>query len=105
MSFPLRIDRPCPRARMIALQLSAPVLALTGQVQEQVTGVHAFQDIDLEAAFEAVAAYSQTVHPGSNHAQLMTGAIKTAMLEQGVGHLVFPDNTQTLPAADGLFNS
>ena len=80
---------------------SAPVLALTGQVQEQVTGVHAFQDIDLEAAFEAVAAYSQTVHPGSNHAQLMTGAIKTAMLEQGVGHLVFPDNTQTLPAADG----
>lgn len=80
---------------------SAPVLALTGQVQEQVTGVHAFQDIDLEAAFEAVAAYSQTVHPNSNHAQLMTGAIKTAMLEQGVGHLVFPDNTQTLPAADG----
>ncbi|MGB3625054.1 MAG: thiamine pyrophosphate-dependent enzyme [Henriciella sp.] len=79
---------------------SAPALAITGQVQEQVTGVHAFQDIDLEAAFEAVAAYSQTVHPGSAHAQLMTGAIKTAILEQGVGHLVLPDNTQTLPATD-----
>lgn len=79
---------------------SAPALALTGQVQEQVTGVHAFQDIDLEAAFEAVAAYSQTVHPGSAHAQLMTGAIKTAILEQGVGHLVLPDNTQTLPATE-----
>jgi len=79
---------------------SAPALALTGQVQEQVIGVHAFQDIDLEAAFEAVACYSQTVHPNSDHAQLMTGAIKTSILEKGVGHLVFPDNTQTLPATD-----
>ncbi|MEL6259174.1 MAG: hypothetical protein AAFQ67_08970, partial [Pseudomonadota bacterium] len=47
-----------------------------------------FQDIDLEAAFEAVAAFSQTVHPSSDHAQLMTQAIKTAILEEGVGHLV-----------------
>ncbi|MEO1554706.1 MAG: thiamine pyrophosphate-binding protein, partial [Pseudomonadota bacterium] len=62
--------------------------------------VHAFQDIDLEAAFNAVAAYSQTVHPNSDHAQLMTGAIKTAILEKGVGHLVFPDNTQTIPAGE-----
>ena len=79
---------------------SAPALALTGQVQEQVIGVHAFQDIDLEAAFEAVTVYSQTVHPGSDHAQLMTGAIKTAILKKGVGHLVLPDNTQTLPATE-----
>ena len=80
---------------------SAPALALTGQVQEQVIGVHAFQDIDLEAAFEAVATFSQTVHPSSDHAQLMTGAIKAAILEKGVGHLVFPDNTQVIPAAEG----
>ncbi len=79
---------------------SAPALALTGQVQEQVIGVHAFQDIDLEAAFEAVATYSQTVHPNSDHTQLMTGAIKAAILERGVGHLVLPDNTQTLPASE-----
>ena len=79
----------------------APALALTGQVQEQVIGVHAFQDIDLEAAFDAVATFSQTVHPNSDHAQLMTGAVKSAILERGVSHLIFPDNTQTLPAADG----
>ena len=79
----------------------APALALTGQVQEQVIGVHAFQDIDLEAAFEAVAAFSETVHPSSNHAQLMTQAIKTAIVKRGVGHLVFPDNVQPRPAADG----
>jgi thiamine pyrophosphate-dependent acetolactate synthase large subunit-like protein len=79
---------------------SAPALALTGQVQEQVLGVHAFQDIDLEAAFEAVAGFSQTVHPSSNHAALMAQAIKTARVERGVSHLVFPDNVQPRPADD-----
>lgn len=79
----------------------APALALTGQVQEQVIGVHAFQDIDLEAAFAAVTAFSQTVHPSSDHAQLMTQAIKTAIVQRGVGHLVFPDNVQPMKAADG----
>ncbi len=79
---------------------NAPALALTGQVQEQVIGVHAFQDIDLEAAFEAVAGFSQTVHPNSNHAALMAQAIKTARVERGVSHLVFPDNVQPRSAAD-----
>ena len=77
----------------------APALALTGQVQDQVVGVHAFQDIDLEAAFEAVAAFSETVHLTSDHALLMTQAIKTSILERGVGHLVFPDNVQPKPAS------
>lgn len=79
----------------------APALALTGQVQEQVIGVHAFQDIDLEAAFEAVSVFSETVHPGSDHPQLVTQAVKTSIIKRGVGHLVFPDNVQTIPAADG----
>ncbi len=78
---------------------SAPALALTGQVQDQVVGVHAFQDIDLEAAFEAVAEFSETVHLTSDHALLMTQAIKTSILKRGVGHLVFPDNVQPRPAA------
>jgi len=78
----------------------APALALTGQVQDQVVGVHAFQDIDLEAAFEAVAEFSETVHLTSDHALLMTQAIKTAILKRGVGHLVFPDNVQPRPASD-----
>jgi len=72
----------------------APALALTGQVQDQVIGVHAFQDIDLEAAFQSVTVFSETVHSNSDHALLMTQAIKTAILERGVGHLIFPDNVQ-----------
>ena len=42
----------------------APILALTGQVQVQVLGPGAFQDIDLAAAFAPVAGWSQTVLPG-----------------------------------------
>ncbi len=37
----------------------APVLALTGQVQTQVFGPGAFQDIDLKSAFDAVSRFSQ----------------------------------------------
>jgi len=79
----------------------APVIALTGQVQEQVLGVHAFQDIDLIGAFQSVTEFSQTVHPHSNHAELINQAVKTAIVKKGVSHLVFPDNMQTLPAPEG----
>ncbi len=78
----------------------APALALTGQVQEQIIGVHAFQDIDLLAAFQAVTEFSQTVHPGSDHVELVNQAVKTATIKRGVGHLIFPDNVQTLPASE-----
>jgi len=76
----------------------APVLALTGQVQTQVFGPGAFQDIDLSSAFEAVTAFSQTVLNTSNHAELMSLACKHALVEQNVAHLIFPDDMQTLPS-------
>jgi len=78
----------------------APLLALTGQVQVQVFGPGAFQDIDLAAAFAPVARFSQTVLNNSKHAELMTLACKTAIVERDVAHLIFPDNVQTLPAKD-----
>jgi pyruvate oxidase len=78
----------------------APVLALTGQVQVQVFGPGAFQDIDLSAAFAPVARFSQSVLSNSKHAELMTLACKTAIIERDVAHLIFPDNVQTLPAKD-----
>ena len=76
----------------------APVLALTGQVQTQVFGPGAFQDIDLSSAFQAVTRFSQTVLSTSKHAELMSLACKTAIVEQDVAHLIFPDDVQTLPS-------
>lgn len=76
----------------------SPVLALTGQVQTQVFGPGAFQDIDLASAFDAVSAFSQTVLSTSNHAELMSLACKNAIVEQNVAHLIFPDDMQTNPS-------
>jgi len=79
----------------------APILALTGQVDTQVLGPGAFQEVDLASAFQGVAAFSQTVLHSSKHAELMTLAIKNAILKRDVAHLIFPDEVQVLPAAEG----
>ena len=76
----------------------APVVALTGQVQTQVLGPGAFQDIDLASAFEAVARFSQAVLPGSDPAELASLAVKNALVERDVAHLILPDEVQVLDA-------
>ncbi len=76
----------------------APILALTGQVQTQVFGPGAFQDIDLKSAFQAVSEFSQPVLSSSNHGELMSLACKTALTERKVAHLIFPDDVQTIPS-------
>ena len=78
----------------------APVLALTGQVDVQVLGPGAFQEVDLAAAFEPVSKFSQTVLHTSKHAELMSLACKNAIVERDVAHLIFPDDVQTLPAGE-----
>jgi len=78
----------------------SPVVALTGQVETQVLGPGAFQEIDLSAAFGRVAAWGQTVLRDSKPAELMNLACKNALLRRDVAHLVFPDEVQTIPAPD-----
>ena len=73
---------------------------LTGQVDTQVLGPGAFQEVDLVAAFGKVAQWSQPVLHSSRHAELMNLACKTAILNRGVSHLIFPDEVQTLPAKE-----
>jgi len=74
----------------------APALAISGQVPSKVKGRGAFQDLDLDRAFADVAGYSQTVHAGSDHAELMTMACKHAVVGRGVAHVVLPDEVQTI---------
>jgi len=76
----------------------SPVLALTGQIDMQVVGPGAFQEIDLASAFSSVARFSQTVLPNSRHGELMSLACKNAIVERDVAHLIFPDDVQTMPA-------
>ena len=74
----------------------APILALTGQVQTQVLGPGAFQEIPLSEAFAAVAEWSQTVLVPQNATELMALALKHALVNRDVAHLIFPDEVQNL---------
>ncbi len=79
----------------------SPVLALTGQVETQVLGPGAFQEVDLQAAYGKVAQWSQPVLHTSKHAELMNLACKSALLNRGVSHLIFPDEVPKTAATEG----
>ncbi|GET24420.1 thiamine pyrophosphate-binding protein [Prolixibacter sp. NT017] len=76
----------------------APILALTGQVATQVVGTGNFQEVDLVRAFQTVAEFNHRVQNNSKHAELMTLALKHAILKRDVSHLTFPDEVQEIPA-------
>ncbi|MEM8988292.1 MAG: thiamine pyrophosphate-dependent enzyme [Pseudomonadota bacterium] len=78
----------------------APVIACPGQVQVQVFSPFAFQDIDLHSAFAPLAAFNQLLLHNSNYGELTSLAMKTAIVERDVSVMIFPDDAQTLPAAD-----
>jgi len=71
-----------------------PLLALSGQVNTQVLGTGAFQEVDLVKAFQTVAEFNHAVQKDSKHAELMTQAIKTALVKRDVSHITFPDEVQ-----------
>ena len=78
----------------------APILALTGQVATQVIGTGNFQEVDLVSAFQTVAEFNHRVQKDSKHSDLMSLAIKHAILKRDVSHLTFPDEIQEIPAGD-----
>ncbi|MEM9361042.1 MAG: thiamine pyrophosphate-binding protein [Bacteroidota bacterium] len=72
----------------------APLLALTGQVATQVVGTGNFQEVDLVQAFGSVAEFNHRVQSDSKHGELMSLAVKHAILNRDVSHLTFPDEVQ-----------
>ncbi len=76
----------------------SPVIALTGQVETQVLGPGAFQEVDLQAAFGKVAQWQQPALPNSKHAELVNLACKSAILNRGVSQIIFPDEVPKMPA-------
>ena len=76
----------------------APLLALSGQVQTQVVGTGAFQEVDLVSAFDSVADFNHRVQSDSKHAELMNLAVKHAVVNRDVSHLTFPDDVQVIEA-------
>ncbi|MFT5682105.1 MAG: pyruvate oxidase [Myxococcota bacterium] len=72
----------------------APVVALTGQVDSQWLGRNNFQELDLKAAFGGVAGFSATVLPASDPGELVSLAVRSAILDATVSQLIFPDEVQ-----------
>lgn len=68
-----------------------PMLALSGQVDTHVLGTGAFQEVDLVRAFQTVADFNHAVQENSKHSELMSLAIKNALIKREVSHLTFPD--------------
>ena len=79
----------------------SPVVALTGQVETQVLGPGAFQEVDLQAAFGKVAQWQQPALPNSKHAELVNLACKSAILNRSVSQIIFPDEVPKMPAKEG----
>jgi len=69
----------------------APLLALSGQVDTHVLGTGAFQEVDLVRAFQTVAEFNHSVQEHSRHSEMMSLAIKSALLKRDVSHITFPD--------------
>lgn len=78
----------------------SPVLALTGQVPTKLIGRGAFQEVDLVGAYGRVAQFATQVSKDSDHAELMTLACKSAILNRGVSHVVFPDDVAMVERPD-----
>ena len=75
----------------------APVLAITGQVGLQFLGLGSFQEIDQHALFEAVADFNEVIDAPEQVTELLTVAMKQAIVGHSVSHLGIPTNVQTLP--------
>jgi thiamine pyrophosphate-dependent acetolactate synthase large subunit-like protein len=80
----------------------APVLALTGQVALQFLGLGSFQEIDQHALFEAVADFNEVVDSPEQVVELVSLAMKRAIVGRGVSHLGVPMNVQALPVPKNI---
>lgn len=78
----------------------AHVFALTAQVDTQVLGTGNFQEVDLVQSFDKVAYFNHRVSHESKHSELMSRAIKHAIINKDVSHLTFPDKVQVLPVGN-----
>jgi len=79
----------------------SPLLALSGQVNTQVMGTGAFQEVDLVGAFQTVTHFNHSVQQNSKHSELMSLAIKSALLNRDVSHITFPDEVAFMPKSEG----
>ncbi len=78
----------------------APLLAISGQVNTQVLGTGAFQDVNLIGAFGDVSSFNHTIYPDSQHGEVVSLALKNALITRNPVTLVLPDEVQEITAGN-----
>ncbi|MCE5214959.1 MAG: thiamine pyrophosphate-dependent enzyme [Methanobacterium sp.] len=76
---------------------NAPVLVLTGMLRRQLIGPGSFQEIEQQSFFETVTVYNKVLMTEEQTINLITNAIKHAILDRGVSHIGIPNDIQKLP--------
>lgn len=71
---------------------SAPIVALTGQVETSLLGQNSHQKLDLVGLFDDVACFNEVLVHADQAADLIESAIRTAVSERGVAHLNIPSD-------------
>lgn len=83
----------------------APLLALAGQVDTQVLGPGAFQEVNLMGAFNDLSAFNHTVYADSKHGELTSLALKNAILTRNPVTLILPNEVQEMDNPHGVAGS
>jgi pyruvate oxidase len=72
----------------------APVLAITGQVSQDLIGSGVFQEIDQYGLFASLAVYNEVLQDPAQVTEVLPAAMKAALVRRGVAHIGIPVNLQ-----------
>ena len=75
----------------------ASVLSLNGQVEKQYGGPGGFQEIDQDAFFRPITVYNNTIYHRDLAVEILTKALKHAVVDRGVAQVSVPNNVQKEP--------
>ncbi len=72
----------------------APVLAITGQVEQELIGSGVFQEIDQYGLFASLAVYNETLQEPAQVVKVIPEAMRASLIRRGVSHIGIPVNLQ-----------
>ncbi len=75
----------------------SPVLVLSGMVSRQSIGPGSVQEIDNYNFFEPICVFNKILMSADQTTMLATLAMKTALLDRGVGNIGIPNDVQKMP--------
>ena len=76
---------------------SASIISINGQVEMQYSGPGGFQEIDQDAFFRPVTVWNNTIYDKTMTVQLMTSALRYALVRRGVSQISVPNDIQKEP--------